>query len=145
MTTLPSNVSYGTVVGRYLIAYQDGIDVDVYPDGVPCGGKIFFTPSVTSLRNATSSPTPVTILPRPVTCELDSDGYLNGPDGTPGVRLIATDDEDNEPVDWTWRVDYQLTDSSGMALRGIGSHNISLNGGTTLDLITVSPVAGLVG
>ena len=144
MTTLPSNVSYGTVVGRYLIAYQDGADADLYPVGIPCSGKIYFTPSVTSLRNATSSPTPITILPRPISCELDSDGYIVGPDGTQGVRLIATDDADNDPVDWTWRVDYQLSDPSGTTLRGIASHNISLDGGTTLDLITVSPVAGLV-
>jgi hypothetical protein len=145
MTILPSNVSYGTVVGRYLIAYQDGIDADVYPDGIPCTGKIYFTPSVESLRNTTSSPTPVTIIPRPVVCELNADGYLTGPDGNAGVGLIATDDTDNDPVNWTWRVEYQLADQDGVLFRGISGHDISLNGGTTLDLITVAPVAGLVG
>lgn len=143
MTNIPSNVSYGTVVGRYLLAYADGVDADLFPDGLPAGGNIIFTPLVEKLRNATSVP-PVTLIPTQVTCTIDSDGYLCGPDGLPSVRLMATDDTDNDPVNWLWEVDYLLTDADGAVIRGIPSHTMSLAGGSTVDLITIAPVAGLV-
>ena len=31
---LPTNVGYGTVTGRFMLAYADGSDADVFPDGV---------------------------------------------------------------------------------------------------------------
>jgi len=140
---LPSNVGYGTVTARFLIAYADSSDLDLYPDGVPAKGNVYFTPLVEKLRNHNATP-PVTIIPRPVTCTIDSDGYLNGPQGEPGVRLIATDDEDNDPTGWLYNVEYQLTDANDVALRGIQSHTLAVPLGTTIDLITVAPVAGLV-
>lgn len=141
---LPTNVSYGIVTGRYLLAYADGVDADVYPDGLPAGGSIIFTPLVERLRNATSVP-PVTIIPKEVTCSIDANGYLCGPDTLPSVRLIATDDADLDTVNWLWQVTYLLTDADGVLLRGIPTHTMSLPGGTTVDLITIAPVAGLVG
>jgi hypothetical protein len=136
---LPTNVSYGTVTGRYLLAYADSSDVGLNPDGVAAGGEILFTPLVERLRDATSTP-PVTIIPKQVACTINVDGYLCGPDGLPSVRLLATDD-----ADWLWQVTYLLTDVEGSLIRGIPTHTMSLPGGTTVDLITIAPVAGLVG
>lgn len=141
---LPTNVGYGTVTGRFLIAYADGSDLDLYPDGVPAKGNIYFTPVVEKLRNSSASPAPVTIIPQQVTCTIDADGYLNGPQGAPGVRLIATDDADNDPTGWTYTVQYQLTDQSDTPLRGVTSHSMAVPAGTTIDLTSVAPVAGLV-
>ena len=140
---LPSNVGYGTVTARFLIAYADGSDVDLYPDGVPAKGTIYFTPLIEKLRNHNATP-PVTIIPRPFICTIDSDGYLNGPQGSPGVRLIATDDIDNDPAGWLYNVQYQLTDENDAPLRGIQSHTLAVPAGATIDLISVAPVAGLV-
>jgi hypothetical protein len=134
---LPSNISYGTVVGRFLLAYADGADADLYPDGFPCGGQVIFTPSVERLRNATGLPSPVTILVRPVVCSLDSEGYMLGSDGTRGVRLLATNDTDNVPVGWTWTVQYRLTDLDGATLKSLTDQVFSLSGGATLDLTTL--------
>jgi hypothetical protein len=134
---LPSNISYGTVVGRFLLAYADGPDVDLNPDGVPCGGSIVFVPSVERLRNATGLPAPVTILVRPVVCALDSEGYLLGSDNTRGVRLLATNDTDNVPVGWTWTAQYRLTDIDGATLQMLPNQTFSLSGGATLDLTTI--------
>lgn len=134
---LPSNISYGTVVGRFLLAYADGVDADLYPDGVACGGSIVFVPSVERLRNATGLPAPVTILVRPVVCSLNSDGYLLGSDGTPGVRLLATDDTDNTPTGWTWTAQYRLTDTDGATLQSLPNQTFSLSGSATLDLTTL--------
>lgn len=134
---LPSNISYGTVVGRFLLAYADGPDADLYPDGVACGGSVVFVPSVERLRNATGLPAPVTILVRPVVCQLDADGYLLGSDNTRGVRLLATDDTDNVPTGWTWTAQYRLTDTDGAMLQSLPNQTFSLSGSATLDLTTL--------
>jgi hypothetical protein len=141
---LPTNVSYGTVTGRYLLAYADSSDVGLNPDGIAAGGEILFTPLVERLRDATSTP-PVTIIPKQVACTINVDGYLCGPDGLSSVRLLATDDADLDVVGWLWQVTYLLTDVEGSLIRGIPTHTMSLPGGTTVDLITIAPVAGLVG
>jgi len=138
---LPSNVTYGTVVGRFLLAYADGVDSDVFPDGVPAKGTVLFTPSAKALKNLNASPAPVTILPGTIECSLDTDGYLLGSDGTRGVRLIATDNTENNPYDWTWRVDYRFTDQDDIAVATIPFFHMELPGGGQVDLTSASPVA----
>lgn len=137
---LPSNVSYGTVTGRFLLAYSDSNDADLYPDGVPAKGTVLFTPSPNYVKNAGASPAPVTILPATISCDLDSEGYLLGYTGQRGVRLVATDDADNNPVDWTWKVTFRLTDQTDTPTRGIPDFSFELPGGSTIDLTTVMPV-----
>jgi len=139
---LPSNISYGTVVGRFLIAYQDSSDANLYPDGAPASGSILFVPSVTRLKNPTALPAPVTIIPTTIECGLDNEGYLIGANGNRGISLIATNDTDNNPTGWTWKVSYKLTDPSGTPLRGVGSYDLSVPAGQTIDLITNAPVEG---
>jgi hypothetical protein len=137
---LPTNVGYGTVTGRFLLAYADGVDSNLYPDGAPAKGTVLFTPSAAYVKNVNASPAPVTILPATIECSLDSEGYLIGPDSTRAVRLVATDDADNNPVDWTWRVDFRLTDQTDTPTRGITSFHFELPQGTTVDLTTAAPV-----
>lgn len=136
---LPTNVNYGTVVGQFLLAYADGLDVDVFPDGVPAKGSIFFRPSPIKLQDASASPNPVTILPAVVECVLDNEGYLLGSDGTRGVRLVATDDADLNPTDWTWTVEFRLTDQDDIPVP-LPSFSIELPADTEVDLTVVSPV-----
>lgn len=140
VANLPTNVSYGTVTGRFLLAYADGSDLDPNPDGVAAKGTILFTPSPNYVKNTSASPAPVTILPATIECNLDSDGYLLGSDGTRGVRLVATDDADNNPVNWTWRATFRLTDQSDTPTRGIPDFSFELPGSTTVDLTTAMPV-----
>lgn len=143
---LPTNVGYGTVTGRFLIAQADGTDNDLFPDGVPVKGRIIFTPRIEKLRNSVGSEDPVTIIPMPATCTIDTDGYLNGPDGEPGVRLIATSDSDNKDPElnvtasWDYEVRYQLTDQSDIPLRGIPTHGLTVPVDSEIDLIDVFPV-----
>ena len=136
---LPSNVNYGTVVGQFLLAYADGSDVGPDPDGVPAKGFIYFRPSPIKLLDASASPNPVTILPAVVECALDEDGYLLGSDETRGVRLVATNDTDLNPTNWTWLVEFRLTDQDDTPV-SIPSFSIALPSSTTVDLTTVSPV-----
>ena len=138
--TLPSNVNYGTVTGRFLLAYADGVDADQNPDGVPAKGSVLFTPSPAYVKNLTALPAPVTILPATVECLLDSEGYLLGSDGSRGVRLVATDDPDNNPLEWTWRVDFRLTDQDDVPTRGISRFSFELPSDTSVDLAALAPV-----
>jgi hypothetical protein len=138
---LPSNVSYGTVYGRFILAYGDTIDSGLEPDAVPAAGSVFFTASPILLKNASASPDPVTILPAPVEVQLDDDGYIRAYEGETGlgVRLVATDDPDNNPVGWTWRVDFRLTDETGTPVT-LPSFSFSLPSNTEVDLTELSPV-----
>lgn len=131
---LPTNLGYGTVVGRFLLAYADGSDVDINPDGVAAMGSIFFVPSVNAVRNPTATPAPVTIMPATVECTLDSEGYLVGPQGSRGVRLISTNDPDIVPNNWYWTVKFKLTDQGGTPLNGLDNKMLTLTGGETIDL-----------
>lgn len=136
---LPSNVGYGTVVGRFLLAYADGSDVDSAPDGVAAKGSIFFNPSPILLKDAGASPNPVTIVPSRVEATLDANGYLLGPDGNQGIRLVATNDTDLNPVNWTWGVEFYLTDETGTPI-SLSNFSFSLPQGTTVDLTALAPV-----
>ena len=143
MADIPSNLSYGTVYGRFVLAYADSSDDSPYPDALPAAGSLYFTPSPNSIKDATATPTPVTILPATVQVDLDENGYLRsfaGPDGL-GVRLLATDDPQGNPIDWTWGVELRLTDQEGTPVRSISSFSFSLPGGTEVDLTSVIPVA----
>lgn len=141
---LPNNLSYGTVTGRFLLAYADSVDGDVYPDGQAAKGSVFFTPSPAYLLDATASPDPVTVIPATVEAILDADGYLCGYGTTRGIRLLATDDPQANPVNWTWEVSFRLTDQSDTPVN-IDSYSFSLPSGSTVDLTSLSPVPGANG
>jgi len=141
---LPTNVGYGTVTGRFLLAYADGVDVDPQPDGVAAQGSVFFTPSPANVKDVSASPAPVTILPAKVEATLDSEGYLCGYGTTRGIRLVATDDTDLNPVDWTWEVEFRLTDPSGTAVP-LSSFSFELPQDATVDLAVAGPVPGADG
>ena len=136
---LPTNVNYGTVVGQFILAYSDSNDAGLEPDGIPAKGSIYFRPSPIKLLDGLSTPNPVTILPTVVETIIDSEGYLCGYAGDRGVRLVATDDADLNPVDWTWTVEFRLTDQDDVPV-SIASFSIELPSDTTVDLTTVSPV-----
>jgi hypothetical protein len=136
---LPSNIGYGTVVGRFLLAYADSSDVDLYPDGIPAKGSVFFTPSPANLKDVTATPAPVTILPSRVEAVLDADGYLCGYTGNQGIRLVATDDTDLNPLNWTWLAEFRLTDENDASVT-LSSFSFSLPAGATIDLAAVAPM-----
>lgn len=142
---LPSNVSTGMVIARYIADIIDGPDPDQEPDTVPVQGRIVFTKSVPYLPNPTADPSPVTILQVPIVGVLDGDGVLCTPyPGTlepqyRGVRLIATDDPDIAVQNWTWDVTYIFEPVNGHKL-AIPAHGFSLPSGETVDLTKVAKV-----
>lgn len=89
MTVIADAPTYphGFVVGRYLTAVADGPDLDRLMDFTPAKGKVIFTPETVIRRH--EGPVPALVVQRPVTCELDDQGYLTSPGGGRGVALIA--------------------------------------------------------
>lgn len=140
---LPANVNFGLVEGRFLVAVEDGVDSDAFPDGIPNQGSIFFNASIPYVIDASADPDPVVIHLAQIEGVLDSEGYLctraaNGTAGPRGVRLVATNDPDLMPIDWTWNVTYNL--SADNFQRAIASHGIAIPMGGTVDLPTVVKV-----
>lgn len=131
---LPSNVGFGVVVGRFLQMIADGNDVDQNPETEPMQGSVFFTPSTSVLINRTALPVPVTLGSTPIEAKIDFEGYLTDMVGRRGVTLVATNDPDNNPTNWTYTVSFKLTAGS------LPSFSIAVPMGATVDLSTALPV-----
>jgi hypothetical protein len=137
MVNPPIQNAYGTVTGRFLLAYTDGSDENSDLDWVAAGGTVLFTPSPAFIVNAEED---LTFLPATVECQLDSSGNILGIDNSVGVKLLATNIAENNPVDWTWRIDFRLTDESGIPTRPIPPYSFNLPAGETVDLTAVMPL-----
>jgi len=118
---LPPSVSTGTVTGTYTLV-----------DGTAAQGRVSFTPSVRYLLDASDN---VILLPESMDADLDVDGSFS-------IELVATDDPDLNPVDWTWRVDV-ATKRGGARVHY--SFFMNLASGSTVDLADVTPVAEFEG
>lgn len=150
--TPPTNVGFGTVVGQFILDVVDSGDAGQDPDFVPASGTITFTASVPKVLDAGAAPNPVTIVRWQITGILDSNGFLCTPDpsdptiaGAQGIKLIATDDADLNPVNWTWTVSYSLVGPDGSRLGSPRGHSMALPQGTTVDLTLVQPVESSTG
>lgn len=134
---LPANVTYGTVAGRFLIATADTPDdTDRDPQGIAAADlKITFSPDLgrAVARDPTATP-PTFFALADVSATIAADGTLLGPDGQPGVRLVASTNPVLEPTGWTWQVKM-----SGTGYPNIG-FSFLLDGGQNLDLGTVLQV-----
>lgn len=139
MANIPSNISYGTVTGRFILAYGDTNDSGPEPDAIPAAGAVYFTASPVFIKDTSADPAAVTILPAVVEATLDSDGYICGYGTTRGVNLVATDDPQGNPVNWTWGVEFRLTDQGGTPVP-LPGFSFSLPSGQTVDLTVLSPV-----
>lgn len=147
MAALPTNISTGRVVGQYGYDVVDGSDPDDEPDFVPTQGALAFSASVTKVLDATASPNPVTIIRQPIPAVLDDDGYVctpnaDGSAGARGVRLIATDDPDLNPVNWKWTVSFAFKNPAGNGIKVPEPFSFYLPSGATIDLTTVTPADG---
>lgn len=90
MTDLPAAVTFGKVVGRFLLAVGDSDDAGSNPDARAGSGSILFTPRPANKRVASASvPEWVTVTNRPPLCTLDADGFLVDAQGNQGVWLAV--------------------------------------------------------
>lgn len=152
MPALPTNVKYGTIIGQFVASIGDtSADEDIFPESVPMGGTVTFTPSIPYVKNVNNEINPITIVKTAVIAVLDDEGYLCTNTVDPltnklirGVSLVATDDPSLNPVGWTWNVDYKLT-YNGKLVSGPNRHPIAVPMDSVTDLTVASPVAASTG
>lgn len=131
MTTMPAEITYGHVTGRFIAAWTDGPDAGRLPDPRPLEGlTVKITPKVQVRRLAGASP--VLVATMPVTCKVDDDGRLIDDQGNPGVWLVTG----------VYGVSYT---HPAVAIR---AHDIEVTDahteGAPLDLVTAMPPGGPV-
>ncbi len=131
-TSIPSNITTGRVVGRFVVGVADGPDEDERPDVVPAQGRVTFTPTVPHIPSLDSSDGSMTILTTPTVAVLDENGFLVAPDqaapgfeGRRGLLLIATDSPHILVQDWTYTVSYDFDPVNGVK-PVLASHPLTL-------------------
>lgn len=129
--TYPSGLPWGKVVGKIARAYADATDANALPDITPATTvRVTFTPTVRSITY-TGGDDPIIISPEEAVCEINTDGYLVGPDGAPGVVLMATSGAGMTPDGWAYNVTFTGAQ--------IPSLRLALKPGETVNLATVLP------
>lgn len=142
----------GRVTGRFVSPLYQG------NRPIPVKGTVTFT----SQTEYVTTEGEVTTLPTSVVGVLDSQGYLCTPQisikthkvlydlkgnikpGAKGLTLMATDDPNSNPRNWTWRVDFDFVSVDSTPIK-FPSFSFSLPSGEEVDLTTVTPVAGVSG
>lgn len=124
MPTLPGDLTFGYVVGLFLLGVADTADVGRLPDPKAAVGLISFDSS--SPIEKTTSPSAF-VGKQKVDCSIDANGYLVDPMGAQGVWLFAG----------VWKVTYNIV---GLAIQ---SHDIEVLTSHTelapLDLVQALP------
>src|SRR4051812_47281018 len=142
LAPLPTNVSFGTVTGRFLTAVADTPeDAGRDPDGNAATDlTIRFSPDLSPavVRDASASPPTVFAL-SDVIATVGSTGELLGPDGQAGIRLVASTNSSLEPSGWTWKVVLSSTTFP------VTSFSFALDGGATVDIASVVQVPASAG
>lgn len=85
---MPVTIAYGKVVGRFIQAVADTVDVDLLPDVAPLVGNVTFMPATRLIKEISTSPP--TMVDRPiVTASINAEGFLTSPAGDVGVWLVT--------------------------------------------------------
>lgn len=120
MAGLPANVGTGTITGNLIIGEQlDTAEMD----GTPAEGTVTFTPSAKKLINVAAN---AIIYPKPVVVPLVAGVFT--------TQLIATNDPDIMPADWTWEISFQVEGVSDLP------YHIPVLEGVTQNLVAISPL-----
>lgn len=109
MADVPSQVTYGEVVGHFVQFIADTSDPQNIPDELPLTGTVTLTPLTNILRYPSTTP-PRLVIASPVVCRvLDGDLCPPGDETTPGVWVIATDQPAASPSKVQWQATFNLT------------------------------------
>lgn len=138
MALLPSDVPTGIINGEFWFVNEDSVDAGTDPDLMVVTGTVTFTASVPVIRMPSKL---ATIIPMKFDAEFNSSGLLV-PKGqtTPGIKLPATDSTLLSPLNYTWKVEFNLKEASTGFSVVVPSFSFSVPAGSTQDLTTLFPV-----
>lgn len=136
MPLIPSDIPVGTITGQFYLLKEDGTDSGTSPDLTPAQGTVIFTASVPTLSVPGKQSV---VIPRVFYCPLDSTGKLFS--HVPGVELPATNSLLIDPLNYTWRVDFDLHDPGTGFKFPLESFDFSVPVGETNDLSVLRPVS----
>lgn len=114
-------LTYGTVTASF---------DDILPTDLPIEGFIVFTPETKRILGSDSI-----ILPAPTEVAISDRAF--------SVELLATDDISHTPIDWTYKVSFNVTVNGEKF--GVNPYSISVPSGVVTDLATVTPITSNTG
>lgn len=139
MATLPEEVPTGTIHGKFYFVSEDAVDQNVDPELTVVTGVVEFKCSVPMLQMPRYNST---LIPLTFKAKFNSEGELVPLSGNGlGIKLPATNSSELDPMGYTWRVEFDLRESSTNHTILIPSFNMQVSHGEVIDLTTVMPVA----
>ena len=140
MALLPADIPTGTVTGEFWFVNEDAADSGTDPDLMLVTGTVTFTASVPFIKRPDK---PATIIPMKFDAEFNSNGLLcpKGRLTEPGIELPATNSSLLSPLNYTWKVEFNLKEAATGFSVAIPSFDISVPWNTTVDLTNVIPVS----
>lgn len=138
MALLPIDLPTGTVTGTFYFVDEDGVDADTKPELTVVTGTVTFTSSAKVLRMVSKS---ATVIPLVFDAKFDGNGNLVPRKGNGnGIELPATDSPLINPINYTWRVTFNLREVETGHTVNIDPFDIQIPTGQTIDLTAVMPV-----
>lgn len=130
----PTDLEFGTLVGRFVYLDGDSDDSGDEPDLIPAAGGTVEVEANAALA-AYLGAAPLTAVKRKVIGIIDAEGYLcrrtaSGMPGARGLSVIATDNEQLSTQGFNYKITVKLPGAT------IPAMNLSVPGGTEVDLAT---------
>lgn len=146
MVTMPSGLPVGTATGRFLFVSEDKLDPDTNPDYTVVTGTVKITCSSKVPLQVSSNN--LVVVPLVFEGKFDSDGYLVPANGTgQGIELPASSSDVYNPSGFTWKFEFNLTDSrTGNSVK-VSPVNMFIQEGVDNDLadqLPLGPSGGIV-
>jgi hypothetical protein len=131
---IPEPITFGTVIWRAQEILPDGVDADLRPDVAPVNGRVILTPDLSYLL-AKELDIPRSYLFRPIELSVRN-SRLYGPDGSPNVRIVASNSPALLPTEMHWTARFYL---EGFPSDAFPPVRFRVPGGANVDLTLVTP------
>lgn len=140
MAVLPSEIPTGLITGQFYFVNEDNIDADTDPELTVVTGKVTFTCEAKDpLRMPTKK---AVIIPMTFDAEFDSQGRLVPLGRTDvGIELPASNSPLFNPMNFTWKVEFDLKDVATNYSVVLPSFSIFVREGETWDIVDLMPVS----
>lgn len=141
MVAVPAGLPVGVAAGRFLFVSQDQADAGTTPDYTIISGTVKFVCS--SKIPLTVSSQDLVVVPLEFQAEFDSEGYIRAvgaPADQRGVELPASDSTVYNPSGFTWRLEFNIRDSTTGKSIKLDPINLFIKAGLTNQIADQMPL-----